>query len=103
MKTSTKIGLGLSIATVAGVYAAVSLSEKIIEKLERDRTRCKTKKIVNEKFNGNEKLLDVVDNLSDSELDTIDKVVKEIKNGREKVSDFGDKIKSSTERIFEEL
>ncbi|MBO0475538.1 hypothetical protein DOK76_00565 [Vagococcus sp. DIV0080] len=103
MKTSTKIGLGLSIATVAGVYVAVSLSEKVIKKVEHGRTRCKAKQMVNEKFNGNEKLLDVVDNLSDSELDSIGQVVKEIKDGREKVSTLGEKIKSNTEKFLEEL
>ena len=68
MKTSTKIGIGFSIATIAGVYAAVTFSEKIIEKFEHEATRYKTKKIVNEKFGGNDKLLDVVEDLSDSGL-----------------------------------
>ncbi len=103
MKTSTKIGLGLSIATVAGIYAAVSLSEKVIEKLEHETTRYKTKKVVNQKFNGNEKLLDIVDNLSDSELDSLGQIAKDVKNGREKVSGLGEKIKKSTEKFLEDL
>lgn len=103
MKTSTKIGIGFSIATIAGVYAAVTFSEKIIEKFEHEATRYKTKKIVNEKFGGNDKLLDVVDDLSDSELDAIGQVVTEIKDGRKKINNLGEKIKSSTESFLENL
>ncbi len=101
MKTSTKIGIGFSIATIAGVYATVTFSEKIIEKLERETTRFKTKKIVNEKFGGNDKLLSIVDDLSDKELDSIDQVVTEIKDSRKKISDFGEKVKSSTENFLD--
>lgn len=103
MKTSTKIGIGFSIATVAGIYATVTFSEKIIKKLEHEATRCKTKKVVNEKFGGNEKLLDVVENLSDNELDSIDKVVKDIKHNRRKLSDLGEKIKSSKDNFLDSL
>ena len=31
MKTSTKIGVGFSVAAVAGIFTAVTFSEKIIE------------------------------------------------------------------------
>ncbi|MFI3804209.1 hypothetical protein [Vagococcus fluvialis] len=103
MKTSTKIGIGFSIATIAGVYAAVTFSEKIIEKFEHEATRYKTKKIVNEKFGGNDKLLDVVEDLSDSELEVIGQVVTEIKDGRKKINNLGEKIKSSTESFLENL
>lgn len=88
MRTSTKIGLGLSIATVAGVYVAVSLSEKIIKKVEHAATRYKAKTIVNDKFNGNEELLDVVEDLSDKQLDTVDKIFKEVKNGKDKTENI---------------
>lgn len=103
MKTSTKIGIGFSIATIAGIYATVTFSEKIIKKLEHEATRCKTKRVVNEKFDGNEKLLTIVDNLSDNELDSIDQVVTEIKHSRKKISDFGDKIKNSKDNFLDSL
>lgn len=103
MKTSTKIGVGFSIATVAGIYAAVTLSEKIIDKIEHEATRYKTKKVVNEKFGGNEKLLDVVNGLSDNELESINQVVKEIKNSREKINNYGEKAKSSAQALKNNL
>ena len=89
MKTSTKIGIGFSIATIAGVYAAVTFSEKIIEKFEHEVTRCKTKK--------------VVDDLSDKELDSINQVVTEIKDGRQKINHLGDKIKTTTENFLDKF
>ena len=101
MKTSTKIGIGFSVATIAGVYATVVFSEKIIEKLEHEATRYKTKKVVNEKFGGNEKLLNIVDDLSDNELDSIGQVVTEIKDSRKKINNFGEKIKSKAENILD--
>lgn len=101
MKTSTKIGIGFSVATIAGVYAAVTFSEKIMEKIEHEATRYKTKKIVNDKFGGNEKLLDIVEDLSDKELDSISLVAKEIKESRNKVSDFGEKVKSNAEKLLD--
>ncbi|MDT2832312.1 hypothetical protein P7H62_07225 [Vagococcus carniphilus] len=97
MKTSTKIGVGFSVAAVAGIFTAVTFSEKIIEKLEHETTRYKTKKMVNEKFGGNEKLLNMVEDLSDKELDSIGQVVKEIKGTRKKVNDFGEKVKNSVD------
>ncbi|MGY3765989.1 hypothetical protein ACWOAH_05465 [Vagococcus vulneris] len=92
MKTITKVGIGFGVAAVAGVYAAVTLSEKIVEKLEHETTRYKTKEIVNNKLNGNKKLLDIVDNLSDSELDYISNISKDMKNARKKSRELKEKI-----------
>lgn len=78
MKTRTKIGIGLSIAAISGIYASVSLSEEILKKLKQEKTRYKTKKIVKDKFAGNEALLTLVDNLSDRELETINQIAKKI-------------------------
>ncbi|MGM0241212.1 hypothetical protein [Enterococcus sp. AZ103] len=93
MKTSTKIGLG--VLTIAGTYATINCSEKILGKFEREVTRYKTKKVVKEKFNGNEKLLNIVDDLSDNELNSLNQIVKNIKISREKINDMGKKIKDS--------
>ena len=101
MKTSTKIGIGFSVATIAGVYAAVTFSEKIMEKIEHETTRYKTKKIVNDKFGGNEKLLNIVEDLSDKELDSISLVAKEIKENRNKISSLGEKVKNNTEKLLD--
>lgn len=83
MKISTKLGIGLSVAAVAGIYATLNYSEEILEKLEREKTRYKTKKIVKNKFSGNETLLNLADNLSDDQLETIIHIAKKFNQAKE--------------------
>ena len=95
MKASTKITVGLSIAAVASVVVAVTASEKIIKKVSKVSNRCKAKKIVNDKFGGNDKVMEVVDHLSDDELDSILKLLDKVKEGRERASEYGDRFKEN--------
>jgi len=99
MKTGTKIGIGLSIATIAGVSVAVMASEKIIKKVYHVTNRCKAKKFVNDKFGGNEKLLNIVDDLSDEELDSMMNVLNKVKDGRKKITSYGENLKDETENL----
>lgn len=99
MKTSTKITIGLSVAAVAGVVVAVTASEKIVKKISHLSNRCKAKKIVNDKFGGNDKVMEVVDHMSDDELDSILNLLDKVKEGREKASDYGDKLKEGTDSM----
>lgn len=71
MKTSTKVTIGLGVAAAASVATAVVVSGKVIEKIHHLTNRAKVKKFVNETFDGNEKLLDIVEHLSDSDLDSL--------------------------------
>ncbi|MFK4565889.1 hypothetical protein [Enterococcus sp. UD-01] len=103
MKTSTKISLGLSIAAVAGVTATVMASEKIVKKVYHMTNRHKVKKFVNDKFSGNEKLLTIVDDLSDDELDTVMNVLSKVKDGRKKLSSYGESLKNNGESMKDRL
>ncbi len=71
MKTSTKVTIGLGVAAAASVATAVVVSGKVIEKNPSFDEPGKSKKFVNETFDGNEKLLDIVEHLSDSDLDSL--------------------------------
>lgn len=82
MKSSTKFVIGLGILTTSGVYATMHFSDPIKKKLGNEVTRYNTKKVINEKFGGNEKLLSIVNGLSDNELEAIGRVVTEIKSFR---------------------
>lgn len=97
MKTSTKVTIGLSLAAAASVATAVVVSGKVIEKIHHLSNRTKVRKFVYDKFDGNEKLLDVVDHLSDSDLDSLMGMLAKIKSGKKKISVYGDSIKDSTE------
>ena len=100
MKTSSKVTIGLSIAAIAGITTAVVVSDKVFNKVRFACNRHKVKKFVDDKFNGNEKLLDVVDGLSDNELDSLLGVMKKVNEGRNKI---GDNIKDSTEHVKDKL
>lgn len=103
MKTSTKVTIGLTVAAAASVTTAVIVSGKVIEKIQHLTTRSKVKKFVNDKFDGNEKLLDIVDHLSDNDLDSLMGILKKIKSGKKKISVYGDSLKGSTEDVKDRL
>ena len=58
---------------------------------------------MNDKFDGNEKLLDIVDHLSDNDLDSLMGILKKIKSGKKKISVYGDSLKGSTEDVKDRL
>ncbi|MFV0559452.1 MAG: hypothetical protein ACK5NA_01890 [Enterococcus sp.] len=99
MKTSTKVSIGLSVAAAVGVATTVAVSGKVVEHIRHATTRCKVKKFVNEKFDGNERLLGIVDDLSDKELDSLMHVMTKIKDGRKRISVYGDSLKDSTDDL----
>ena len=103
MKTSTKVTIGLSVAAAASVATAVVISGKVMEKIHHMTTRTKVKKFVYDKFDGNEKLLEIVDGLSDSDLDSLMGMLAKIKSGKKKISVYGDSIKDSTEDVKDRL
>lgn len=96
MKTSTKITIGLSIAAVAGIASVAIASDKLAELVRHKKDRRQVRKFVDDKFNGNEKLLSVVDNLSDDDIDSLMSVMRKLKSGKEQISVYGDSLKDTT-------
>jgi hypothetical protein len=89
MKMSTKVTIGLSVAAIAGITTAAIVSESVIKKVTSMSNRRKVKRFVDDKFNGNETVLNVVDRLEDKDIDSLVKVAKKVANGREQVSEYG--------------
>jgi hypothetical protein len=103
MKTSTKLTIGVSVVAVAGVVTAAVVSDKVLTKVRYASNRWKVKKFVSDKFDGNETLLGVVDNLSDRDIDNVMTVVKKVKKGKKQVSVYGNNVKETTENVKEKL
>ncbi|WP_265460005.1 hypothetical protein [Enterococcus sp. HY326] len=103
MKTTTKVAIGFSIAAVAGITATVIASGKIIEKVHYATNRCKARKFVENKFGGNQKIMDLVDRLSDEDLESIITVSGKIKNGKQKVKIYGQNFKGSQKDLKNKL
>ncbi len=101
MKSSTKIIIGIGIATTASAAVAVILSEKAVKKFGHAKKRCLLKKFVHTKLDGNEKILDVVNEMSDEDVDVIVRFMDKVKDGRKKISVYGDTAKEATEKIKE--
>ena len=93
MKTSTKVTIGLSIAAIAGIATAAIVSEKVVKKVTSMSNRRKVKHFVNDKFGGNETLLNVVDKLEDKEINSLMNVANKVHDGKDKVVDYGQSVK----------
>ncbi|MBV7392309.1 MULTISPECIES: hypothetical protein [Enterococcus] len=103
MKNSTKIKIGVSALAVVGVASVAVVSGKVIEKAHHLSNRCKVKRFVNDKFDGSERLLGIVDKLSDEDLENLMNILAKIKVGKKRVSVYGESIKDSTEDLKDRL
>lgn len=103
MKTSTKLSIGVGVVAVTGIVTAAVVSDKVLTKVRYASNRWKIKKFVSDKFDGNETLLGVVDNLSDKDINNVMSVVKKVKKGKKQVSVYGNNVKETTETVKEKL
>lgn len=103
MKTSTKISIGLGVTAAAGLVTAIVVSDKVINKVQALSNRHKVKSFVNDKFHGNETLLDIVDHLDDHDIESLLKVSAKVKAGKDSVASYGDTIKDSSEALRDKL
>lgn len=103
MKTSTKVLLGLSVTAIVGTTMAVVVSEKVIKTIKETQNRHKVKKFVNDKLDSNEKLLNIVDDLSDDEIESVVGILSKVKDSRNKISVTGKNVREVTEDVKERL
>lgn len=73
MNKAKKVTLGLSLV---GLTTGLIVSKKMINKIYGVSDRRKIKKVVTKNFDGNEKLLEVVDHLSEDEISTVARIIK---------------------------
>ncbi|MBO1305334.1 hypothetical protein JZO70_04125 [Enterococcus sp. 669A] len=103
MKRATKIKIGVSVIAVASVATAVIASGKVLEKARHVSNRHKVKKFVNDKFDGSDKIMTIVDKLSDEDLDNLMSILGKIKDGKKRVSVYGDSIKETTDDLKDKI
>ncbi|WP_314061421.1 hypothetical protein [uncultured Vagococcus sp.] len=103
MKTSTKLLLGLSVTALVGTTLAVVVSDKVIKTVKETQNRYKVKKFVNDKLDGSEKLLGIVDDLSDSEIESVVGILSKVKDSRNKISVTGKNVREVTEDVKKHL
>ncbi|MGX7198667.1 hypothetical protein ACWOEH_02150 [Enterococcus nangangensis] len=96
MKTSTKVAIGVSVAAVATIASGAILSSKVLEKVGHYKKRKAVKGFVNDKLGGNHKILSIVDNLSDTDIDNLVGIANKVKDSKERISVYGDNLKDTT-------
>ncbi len=99
MKTSTKLWLGVGVFTVVGIATTAVISDKVIENIKTIKTRHKIKQFVADKFDGNEQLLDIIENLSVNEVLSIGSVLAKVQAQGKKISVSGKSFKEASEDI----
>ncbi|MBS0945924.1 hypothetical protein [Lactiplantibacillus plantarum] len=82
MKVNNKLVIGLGLSCLLFGYGILRFLNKNKRDLELKATRYTAKKIINDKLGGNEKLLTLVDELSEKDLEFISEVIREIKSSR---------------------
>lgn len=99
MKILIKVIIGLSVVVVVSVVIVVVVLGKVMEKIYYMIIWIKVKKFVYDKFDGNEKLMEIVDDLLDSDLDFLMGMLVKIKLGKKKIFVYGDFIKDLIEDV----
>lgn len=93
--TTRNVLIGIGAAAAIGAAIALS-SDSTLEKVENRMNRHKAKWFVKEKLHGNEKAMDVVDNLSDDEIRNLLNVVDKVTDLRGNVSNYSEQLKEAT-------
>lgn len=103
MRTSTKVAIGVSVISVAAIATGAVISGKLIDKVSYAKKRRKVKGFVEDNLGGNAKILDIVDNLSDGDLDHLFKVVDKVKDSKKQISVYGNNLKDTTSEVKNRL
>lgn len=103
MKTSTKVAIGISVAAVATITTGAILSGKVLEKIGHVKKRRQIKGFVEDYLGGNDKILNIVDDLSEKDVDHIIDIVDKVKDGKKQISVYGDRMKNTTQDVKNRL
>ena len=93
--TKRNILIGVGAALVLGATVVLS-SDSAVEKMENMINRQRAKHFVKEKLHGNEKAMDVVENIADDEVSNLLNVVDKVSNLRGQIGDYSDQLKDAT-------
>lgn len=98
MKTSTKVLLGIGTVAFVGTVSAVFISENVVKEIKSAKKRSKIKQFVNNTLGGNQKLLTVVNDLSEEEVSSVSNILSKIEESKKKISVSGDTAKEASEK-----
>lgn len=100
MTRNVLIGIGAA-AAIGAAFALTSDSN--LEKMENMMNRKKAKYFVKDKLHGNEKAMNVVNNLSDDEIKNLLNVVDKVTNLRGNMNHYSGQLKDATTEFTDML
>lgn len=110
MKTSTKVLIGVGAVTILGSATVIAVSEKLIGKISSKKNRYKIKHFITDHMGGNEKMLSIVDDLTDEDVSALLNFADKLRQSKKQVVSYGENVKEITEEVknrlhhfFEEL
>lgn len=103
MKKTTKFIIGSSLIAATTIATGTLVSKEIVKKIRKEKKKYTAKKFVEEKLNSNQQLLNIIDDLSESDLDHIFSIVKKMKSKKEHISIYGNQFKENLSDLKEKL
>lgn len=93
------LGAGAAIAiTAITVYLA---SDEVQEKTNATVNRMRAKQFVRRNLNGNEKATQAIDNMSDSDINSLLETVDKYESIKDEFAQYGDKISDKAKDVYE--
>ncbi|QFP78999.1 hypothetical protein [Latilactobacillus graminis] len=92
MKTRYKILIGVGLTTAIGATTAFVGSKAIIDKVSRYRKRLAVKSFVKDKLHGNQKALELVDQLSDTDVNNLLSTADQLNHLKDKLGAHTDNL-----------
>ncbi|WP_071130750.1 hypothetical protein [Enterococcus timonensis] len=103
MKTSTKVILGVTVAGAVVASGAILSVKFAGEKFAHAKKRHQVKGFVRDKLDGNEKIMAMVDKLSDEDLDHVTAIAGKVKDSKDHISVYGNALKENTQDLKDKL
>lgn len=92
MKTRYKILIGVGVTAAVGATTAFIGSKAVIDKVSRYRKRLAVKSFVKDKLHGNQKALELVDQLSDADVNNLLTAADRLTQLKDKLGEHADNL-----------
>lgn len=99
MKTGQKFLLGVGVTAIVAATGAYLAADALVDKLQRYRNRSRVKAYVKDNLNGNQRLLDFVDRLTDDDIDHLLEVAHKFGDVRERVGRYSGPVKDTANEL----
>lgn len=101
METGQKVLIGIGLTAAVGSVAAYYGTKALVGQVQRHHRRSKVKGFVNDKLNGNAQLMNLVDNMSDDDIDNLLNAVNRMSDVRDQLVNYSDDLKTFVNGVWQ--